>query len=270
MGFILMNETATRPTAANKTARPRGLAFLILAHIVVCCLSLIYIAEVQGMIVTTTFHVLFGAARWYVAVAAVMAFALVSSVFVFARFTFGYFVGFYSYTMILGYLWLNSFTDLQYDHRLAGISAAASAVAFLLPALFITAPLQQIPTMTARSFDWLLTCILILSAATIFVGASYNFRLASLHNMYEYRAKLNAPAAVNYMVTIVSSALLPFAFAGFVAGKKHWHAAAVLVLLLLFYPITLTKVTLFTPLWLLVILLLSRLFEARSPSSCHC
>ena len=215
------------------------------------------------MIVTTTFHVLFDAARWYVAVAAVMAFALVSSVFVFARFTFGYFVGFYSYTMILGYLWLNSFTDLQYDHRLAGISAAVSAVAFLLPALFISQPIRQILTMTPRSFDRLLTCILILSAATLALGASYNFRLVSLQDMYEYRAKIDAPVVLNYLVTIVSSALLPFAFAGFVARKARWRAAAVLILLLSLYPITLTKITLFTPLWLVAMLLLSRLFEAR-------
>ena len=81
--------------------------------------------------------------------------------------------------------------------------------------------------------------------------------------MYEYRAKLHAPAIVNYLVTIVSSALLPFAFAGFVTRKAYWRAATVLVLLLLFYPITLTKITLFTPLWLVAMLVLSRLFEAR-------
>ena len=66
----------------------------------------------------------------------VAAFALVSPFFAFANFSFGYFVGFYFYMMVLSYLWLISFTDLQYDHRLAEFSAAASAVAFLLPALF--------------------------------------------------------------------------------------------------------------------------------------
>ena len=107
--------------------------------------------------------------------------------------------------MILGYLWLNSFTDLHYDHRLAAFSAAASAVAFLLPALFISAPVRRYITMTPRSFDRLLTCILILGTAIIAVGASYNFQLVSLHDMYEYRAKLDAPTMVNYLVTIVSA-----------------------------------------------------------------
>ncbi len=40
--------------------------------------------------------------------------------------------------------------------------------------------------------------------------------------------------------------------------------AAVLVLLLLLYPITLNKITLFTPFWLVAILVLSKFFEARS------
>jgi hypothetical protein len=81
--------------------------------------------------------------------------------------------------------------------------------------------------------------------------------------MYEYRAKLETPTIENYLIAIVSSALLPFAFAGFVAVKAYWRAAAVLILLSLFYPITLTKITLFAPLWLLFILVLSRLFEVR-------
>ena len=265
METFLMSETAGRPMAANAAARPLGLAFLICSHIVVCCLSLVQIAnyKIPVAFYPAAFHVFFDTARWHVAVAAVAAFALVSYVFAFARFSFGYLVGFYSFTMILGYLWINSFTDLQYDHRLAGLSAAASAVAFLLPALFITGPVRQIYMMTPRSFERLLMFVLILSVATIAIGASYNFRLVSLDNMYEYRAKLAAPTAVNYLVTIVTSSLLPFTFAAFVAGKAYWRAAAVLVLLLLFYPITLNKLTLFAPLWLVAMLVLSRLFEAR-------
>jgi hypothetical protein len=262
--FHFMNEIEGRPVAANKAAKPIGLALLICAHIAVCCLSLIQVAEkIQGGMFSATFHVFFDPARLYVAVSAVTAFALVSSIFIFARFTFGYLIGFYLYTIIAGYLWLSSFTDLHYDHWFAGLSATASAIAFLLPALFISAPVRQIPTMTPRAFDRLLTCILVLGAATIAVGANRNFRFVSLVDMYEYRAKLETPTIENYLIAIVSSALLPFAFAGFVAVKAYWRAAAVLILLSLFYPITLTKITLFAPLWLLFILVLSRLFEVR-------
>ena len=54
------------------------------------------------------------------------------------------------------------------------------------------------------------------------------------------------------------------AFAGFVARKAYWRAGAVVLLLCFFYPITLTKIALFTPFWLVAILLLSRLVDARS------
>jgi hypothetical protein len=63
---------------------------------------------------------------------------------------------------------------------------------------------------------------------------------------------------------MTSSALLPFAFAGFAARKAYWRAAAVLLLLSFFYPITFSKIALFAPLWLVIVLLLSKLFEART------
>lgn len=265
MELTLMNRAEIRPIVADTATRRAGLAALIWLHIAACCVSLIYIADdkIRNTFLTATFHVFFDPARWYIAFSAVAASALFSCVFIIARFSFGYFVGFYAYTMIVGYLWLNSFTDLQYDHRLAGISAAGSAVAFLLPALFISAPVRQIFTMTPRSFDRLLTAILLLGIATIAVGAAYNFRLVGLREMYEYRAKLDTPTAVNYLTTIVSSSLLPFAFAGFVTIRAHWRAAAVLAVLLLFYPVTLTKIALFAPLWLVGVFVLSRCFEAR-------
>jgi len=57
--------------------------------------------------------------------------------------------------------------------------------------------------------------------------------------------------------------LLPFVFACYLARKYMWRAAIVLVLLTLYYPITLSKVALFTPVWLLFFALLSRIFEAK-------
>jgi hypothetical protein len=241
------------------------LGVLICIHVMVCCASLIYVAGNNFPLAfsPSSFHVFFDPARWFVAVAVVLAFAVVALLFVFAEFSFGYFVGFYFYTMILGYLWINCFSDLNYDHRSAGISAAASGLAFLLPALWITSPVRQIYSLTPASFDRLLTSILVLGAATIMIGSIYNFRLVALADIYKYREKFDNPALLNYLVSIVSDVMLPFAFAGFVARKARWRAAAVLALLLFFYPITLTKVSLFTPAWLVVMLALSRIFDAR-------
>ena len=86
------------------------------------------------------------------AIAVVAMFALVAVVFVYADFSFGYFVGFYLYTMVVGYLWLNSYSEFVYNHHLTGLSAAASAVAFLLPVLFIRAPLRAALVAIALGF----------------------------------------------------------------------------------------------------------------------
>jgi hypothetical protein len=58
--------------------------------------------------------------------------------------------------------------------------------------------------------------------------------------------------------------LLPFAFACFVERKDGWRAGAVLLLLLCYYPITLSKLALFAPVWLVTMFVLSKLFEIRA------
>jgi hypothetical protein len=115
------------------------IACLIFLHTAICCASLVYLADgkFQVSFDPAPFHIFYDPARLHNAVAVVAAFALVSIAFWFARFSFGYAVGFFFYTAISGYLWLNCFTDLNYDHKSSALSAAASAVTFLLPALFV-------------------------------------------------------------------------------------------------------------------------------------
>jgi hypothetical protein len=111
-----------------------------------------------------------------------------------------------------------------------------------------------------------------MALATILVNASYNFRIIGLGNFHEFRKELffahirnelKSPTILNYLVGITTSTLLPFAFACFTMRKRYWHALTVLLLLLLFFPITLSKTSLFTPAWLIFITLLSKLSESR-------
>jgi hypothetical protein len=242
-----------------------GLAVLICAHIVICCISLVYVAgsSFPNAFNPAGFHIFYNPAQLPIAILAVGTFAIVSSLFLFARFSPGYFIGFYLYTMVLSYLWLNCFTNLSYDYRLAGLSAAASAVAFLLPALFITAPVRQAYVLSATAFDRLLTFILLLAVVTVAIGAAYNFRLVDIESIYEFRNKNQSPRILGYATGMISDAVLPFAFAAFAARKAYWRAGAVLLLLLLLYPITLTKSALFAPFWLVAMFLLSKLAEVR-------
>ena len=232
------------------------LSVLLAIHSFVCCASLAYLAPYH------VFHLFYNDYLWLNAFFLVAAFSVVSLLFVFCEFSFGYFIGFYFYSMILGYLWLSNFSDLKYNHRLAEISAAVSAVAFLLPALLISSPFKSF-TLSERDFQRLLALILALAVATIASSAIYNFRIVGIGEIYHYRDQLRIPTLLKYAIGITSTALLPFAFACFLARDAWWRAGCALVLLLLFYPITLSKLALFAPLWLVVMATLARLSGPR-------
>lgn len=241
-------------------SRPRLiLGSLILFFMIVCCLSFALAARDYGMA-----YIFYDPTRLHYAVGTVAAFAMIAPLFVFARFTFGYFVGFYFYTMILGYLWLNSFSPFSYDHRIAGASAAVSAFAFLVPALFVTSPVKPFFTLSDTAMQRLLFSILLFAAAIAVVGASYNFRLISVDHIYGYREQLYFPTLVNYATAAIMSVLLPYAFACFVLRKQFWWAGAALLIAVSFYPITLSKVALFTPAWLVMFAILAKISEART------
>jgi hypothetical protein len=235
-----------------------GLALLLCLHIAACCWSLVYAADSFPGITD------FDRAHWPLALLIVAPFAIVSILFAISRFSFGYLLGFYFYTMILGYLWLIEFSQLPYNHPLAAASMFLSGVAFLVPALFITAPVRQRVILSARVFEVMPSLILILGAIVVAVGASYNFRLASLSDIYRFREGLEFPAPLRYASSMISNALLPFAYACFVARGNRWRAGTVLLLILLFYPIMLTKTALLAPFWLLFLTLLSLAFSIRT------
>jgi hypothetical protein len=228
-------------------------------YVAACCLSIVLTA-----MVFPEYHILFDARGAAGAAIVVLAFAAATPLFALAPFSFGYMTGFYLYIMVAGYLWLNAFSEFAYDHTLSGLSAVASALAFLFPALFISSPLRQICVLSPKAVDRVLVLILALSAATIAVGASYNFMFVDIQNIYEYREKLEFPRSLLYLFGITSNALLPFAFAMFVEKRAFWRAVAVLLLLVLFYPVTLTKTAFFAPAWLAVVLAASRFFESKT------
>jgi hypothetical protein len=237
-------------------SRP-ALAILALLHSAVACLSLIKVASFQS-------YIQFDGDRVWIAIAVAVAFSAVALLFAAARFSFGYFVGFYFYTMILGFLWIDVFSDYSYPRLLAGLSAATSLVLLLLPVLLIRTPFRQMVALSNARFEHVLTLILAISIGTIVVAATYNFRLVSIANIYDYRDTLEFPGAVRYLTGWVSSTLLPFAFACYWLLGQRFRAILVLILLLFFYPITLTKFAFFTPAWLITLTVLSRVLEARS------
>jgi hypothetical protein len=141
------------------------LVLLVCFHVVICCASLCLVlrSDSRGFFDIADYHLSFDPGQLYPAVAVVAAFAVLAALFAIADFSFGYFVGFYFFTMILSYLWLNCFSESNYDHRLGGLSAAASGIAFLLPALLISSPIRQVYVLSERRLERLLKSIVVLA-----------------------------------------------------------------------------------------------------------
>src|SRR4051812_33510384 len=115
-------ERLSEPDADSLSERVR-LAVLIAAHIIVYCVSLYLAARAEHT------GIVFDAAYLSQALIIAAGCALVFCAFLIAPFSFGYLAGFYTSTIILGFLWLNCFSTRDYDHFGAGVSAALSGMA---------------------------------------------------------------------------------------------------------------------------------------------
>ena len=222
-------------------------ALLICSHVAILCISLVEVADF--------FHpmgyVMFDAAGAHVTLACATAFAVLSIAFLIAPFIFRAIFWNYLYTMICSYLWLLQFSRLSFSITApAGVSIFASALAFLAPSLLIKSPIRQRLVLSEPALNAALYAILAIGFVIVAIGATYNFRLASFSEMNSLREQVRFPSALGYAIGAMSSVLLPFAFACFVARHRPWLAGTALLLLLLFYPVTLTKLTLAAPLWL--------------------
>ncbi|WP_407169420.1 hypothetical protein [Bradyrhizobium sp. ORS 111] len=242
-----------------------SLSLLLFLHIAVCCLSLLFVAY-RNSYPQNPFavYVPYNIGQIPGAMLLIAAFGVISSIFVRRKFSFGYFVGFYLYTMMLGYVWLSAFSLLHYNHSLAVISAFGSAIAFLIPATMTPQPASGRHELTSRQFEVFLNLVLCGALVILLVGAKYNYTIIALDRIYEFRGKNDSPTILRYATSIVLSVLLPYAFAAFALRSHYWKACFSLVLLLAFYPITLTKLDFFAPFWLLFVAAISRACDART------
>lgn len=238
-----------------------GPVFLIYLHVAACFVSMVYVLRYYGPLLRLNVEVSDGLLPAAVNVAP---FALLSILFALCRFSFGYFVGFYFFTMLTGYFWLLPQSTFSYDHVVAYASAFASGLAFLVPAMLLSVPARQKLALSETGFRRLVSCILAFAIAVIGVGALYNFKLVAMSDIYSFRNQLEFPAWLSYGLGVTSNVLLPFAFAFFVVDGAKWRAGLCVLLLLMFYLITLSKLSLFAPAWLVILAALSRVFAART------
>ncbi|MDD1561792.1 hypothetical protein DAB18_31360 [Bradyrhizobium sp. WBAH41] len=234
------------------------LAFLA-AHTLVCGISLAMVLQLYGYLRLFTWS----ASHIGEAVLLALPVAALACMMAFARFSFGYLLSFYLFTITLGYVFLIPFSELPYDHTLPAISAIASAAAFLVPTLFLKLPINPIQTISVKGLRRLIVAIAATSLAIVAIGAFFNFKLVGLADIYEFRDELRFPIALQYAIGMALGALLPFAFACCIEMRARLAAMAILLLLVAFYPVTLTKTALFAPAWLCFLWLIATRLEPR-------
>lgn len=237
----------------------RGLLSFLIGYAVVCCISLTVVVHLYGYLQIFAFEPLSIVSAAMIVLTPIV----LSTVFACAPFSFGYLTSFYLYTVVLGYLWLIPFSLFSYDHTAAGLFALASLACFLIPAMLINWPAKPQISFSPRRMNGLIAAIMTISVITLAAGMYYNFKLVGLADIYRFRDQLDFPAPLRYAIGITLSALLPFAFAWFVETGARIPACVTLLLILGFYPITLTKTTLFAPFWLTFLWLLTSHMEAR-------
>src|ERR1700742_3830468 len=126
------------------------LALLLVAFLVLNCVSLTAVLHSS-----TPRDPKFGPAVGLVAAATIFI-----PLFVRARFSFGYLIGFNFYCLIVSFLWLSYFTEGYYNRTEARLSAAASLLLVLLPLLFQAKPLRSRFTFSPQTMNRLLLGLL--------------------------------------------------------------------------------------------------------------
>src|SRR4051794_20696696 len=138
--------TAAAAEAPRRFRQTGGLALLLLIFLAVNCISLAAIEHSSGTQRPGLID----------AFAGILLVACAVPLFLFSRFSFGYFIGVAFYGLIAGFVWISYFSGLDYDHGRARISAIASLFAFLLPVLFQTAPMPKAISLSPRAMHRLL------------------------------------------------------------------------------------------------------------------
>jgi hypothetical protein len=256
---------STGAAAPADSRRVGGAALWLRAAILSVFFSLLFFSLSNVSALQPAFHVGFsGHWRNIIFLPLCLTIAL-STAFVFSDFSFGYFSGFYLYTMIAGFFWVNAFSGLAYDHNRALISAAASVALFLMPSLVIRAPGWTFQ-ISNELFDRIPEGILYLTTAILIVCAYDGFHFVGLSGMVQYRNELAQTHSrlIEYVIGNINGALIPFAFACFLVRKRWLMLTALCAVSLLFYPVTLTKISLLVAPFMIFMAAISSRFEART------
>jgi hypothetical protein len=182
--------------------------------------------------------------------------------FVMAEFSFGYLVGLSAYVTVAGYIVFSYASPLAYNHADARLSVGGSLITFLLPALFLRR--RKSFAISERAVEWLLNGALVIAFVVIGADASYGFRIAGFEASMQARSEVVRPTLLNYASDMLTCSVLPFTLA-WAIDRKRWYLVIVTPLVMMaFFPMLLSKIVLFSPVWVIFLYLL---FSVGSPKS---
>jgi hypothetical protein len=167
-----------------------------------------------------------------------------------APFSFGWLVSLYAFITVFCFVLYSSV--LPYDHATARIAILTSLFTFMVPALFIRRRALGF-SISDRTMERILNVAIIIAFAVIGADAAYGFRIVGFVESMMVRGEILRPAALNYLSNILTCAVLPFTMA-WSLDRKRWYLATVSALVLgAFFPIMLSKIVLFAPLWTIAV-----------------
>ncbi len=251
-----MTNAVVGPDAAGSRARlyaPRASLVIVLwLNVIIQCVSLSLASDRYGY-----FHLYFSFSDPPFVAASIVLFFGISMLFVVAEFSFGYMIGYTFFTIVMNFIWLNHYSRLLYDLDMVAILMVASLIFFLLPALaFGGIRFLRDFVVSRGAFSSLLIGLIVFIFASFGSAAGYNFRVVGLDAIYGFREQIEFPTALNYAVNISIDTFGPFVFACLIERRRYLFAACIALLLMAFYPITLSKGALFAPFWLTMIALI--------------
>lgn len=236
-----------------------GLTALLFLHLAVIVLSINLVAAAYPLHIEALTK-----PQLLAAIESTAAIACVAPLFYFARFSFGYVVGFWMYGMVAGFLVISHSTRLPYDQHAARISAAFALVTFLLPVLFLRPNMKFGPALRELWLDRLLTGLLIFVAGLLVWSSAYGFHFLAYLDSIKVRSETIRPPLLNYLNGICIGAILPFVFACFAIRKRFVMAAISCALALAFYPALLNKTVFFLTPWMIFIFILYRYIHPKA------
>jgi hypothetical protein len=180
---------------------------------------------------------------------------------VMADFSFGWLVGLYAYLAVAGYVIYSYASTLPYDHAVARLAIVASLIAFLVPALFVRR--EKTFAISDRTMQWLLIGLMAFAVVIIGLDASYGYRFAGFSQSMALRGEITRPTVLNYVSDMLTCSVLPFALAWFVSRRRWLHAGMAAIIMMAFFPMLLSKVVLFSPIWTIVLFVLFSRLEAK-------